>query len=213
MIYLYIIYALWCIPLSYAYYQSAADNFNVTIGPDPLVFRVGNDVYTITNNASDINFISKFGIDVDKNNYFYGESNTTVNMYKCIFCNAFTLSDSSVVISTGYDYTNIDNYTNIAIRYYDPQTTKMSVLRRDFIGSPSRLVMHQQVITPDNSSIYTFGGLLTDSNLTESAGIYKFDLNTPANNASYVNYGPTPCLEEYCPGNFQFVGGTATMLP
>ncbi|KAI8881635.1 hypothetical protein K501DRAFT_286275 [Backusella circina FSU 941] len=213
MIPLYILYTLWCIPLSYAYYQAAEDNFNITIGPDPTIFRVGNDVYTITSNISGVDFVSKFGINVDQNNSFYGESNTTAAMYGCIFCNAFTLSETSVVISTGYDYTLINNYTNVAMRYYNPQTNKMTVLRRDFVGSPSRRILHQEVISPDNTSIYSFGGVLTDFNLTQGTGIFQFDLTVPANNASYINHGPTPCLEQYCAGDFTFVGGTATMLP
>jgi hypothetical protein len=202
---------------TYAFYGPPAKPANLTLGIFPAAYRIGRDMYSYGgfDMENDQYTTTHFGIDSEQS--LYAKDITSVDLAQfCYFCFGFVINDSSVLILTGSHltlYTSGPTGKNLSTSYYNPQenTAIETTIPSSSPVIPAERIYNQAVMTPDNSSIYIFGGityfqdalnqknyLQLSQNLTINQNILKLDI---ASN-SYTNIT-----------NFTFVGGTATMLP
>ncbi|KAI8883498.1 hypothetical protein K501DRAFT_333290 [Backusella circina FSU 941] len=199
---LYLLLSLSLIPFSYANYGPLGTISNMKIGAATAVFRIGRDIYSYGGDDSGI--VSKYGIDTNRS--LYAKTYHVKKLeYVCLFCFSFVISNDSVLTFSGYDGlgapdepTTIHNH--MGVYYFNPvkSTVSSHSAYKMLPGNPIQRLYHQAVITPDQKSVYIFGGIEHTSNITLDLRIVQFDISS----FTFTNRN-----------RFTFVGGTATMLP
>ncbi|KAI8876760.1 hypothetical protein K501DRAFT_279110 [Backusella circina FSU 941] len=210
-------YTIFFASYTYAYYGLPEKPVNLTLGIFPASYKIGPDIYSYGGfDMEDDQYITT-QLSIDSEKSLNVKNITSIDLAQfCYFCFGFVMNDSSVLILTGSHltlYTSGSTGKNISTSYYNPieNTAIETTLPPTSPVIPTERIYNQAVITPDNNSIYIFGGisnfqdalnqknyLQLSQNLTINQNILKLDI---ASN-SYTNIT-----------NFTFVGGTATMLP
>jgi hypothetical protein len=205
---LHLLYIFSIISFSWAYY-GPTDKFNgINLGINQIAFQIDRTIYSYAGiQENSIKFQDNITMQMidDNKNLQVSQKPIQPGGFGCLSCNGFVLNDSAILIYVGYSEidsasANASNKNNMGFLYYNPPTYTFTRPDgfKDLANSPLQRQYQSTVITPDNSSVYIFGGMGAFPNSSTDMPIVRFDMAI----STYTTYQ-----------NFQMLGGTATMLP
>jgi hypothetical protein len=205
---LHLLYIFSIISFSWAYYGPTNAFNGINLGINQIAFQIDRTIYSYAGiQENSIKFQDNITMQMidDNKNLQVSQKPIHPGGIGCLSCNGFVLNDSAILIYVGYGDIpsgsfNTSNVNNMGFLYYNPPTYTFTRPGdfKDLANSPLQRQYQSTVITPDNSSVYIFGGIGVFQNSSTDMPIVRFDMAT----STYTTYQ-----------NFQMLGGTATMLP